>query len=79
MNEQSIKERLTSRKFWAFLAAVVVIIGTAVTGQTEWSNAINDLLIAVGTYIAGNTVETISRNYTTAKMMVWLPDDPIKD
>jgi hypothetical protein len=48
--------KLRSRKLWAAIAAAITILGTAVTGQQEWSTAVWQLVVTVSTYALGQGI-----------------------
>jgi Na+/H+ antiporter NhaC len=48
---ESIKSRFTSRKFMLVLGAVLVALGSALSGQIEWYKAIDTIMTSVIAYL----------------------------
>lgn len=51
VKKMDIPEKFKSRKFLAMIGAVLAAVGTALTGQVEWSTALTTILIAVMGYV----------------------------
>lgn len=47
-----MKQKLTSRKFWAFLVAVIAALGTGFTGEVSWDKVLAAIVVAVAAYAA---------------------------
>lgn len=48
---------LKSRKFWATLAAVSAAVSGALTGEINWSLAIETIVVSLGAYVIGAGLE----------------------
>ena len=44
MDTENLKKALTSKKFWVMCAAVLTILGTAISGEQAWAVALPEIL-----------------------------------
>jgi len=45
-----------SKKFWAMAGSIITVLGTAVTGEVAWPQAIGGIITIVAFYLTGQSV-----------------------
>ena len=57
MTDSKLKALLTSRKFWATVAAISTAITAAINHAITWSEAVNAIVAALGLYCVGTGLD----------------------
>jgi fatty acid desaturase len=54
---QKLKYLMSSRKFWACVAAIATAVTAAATGETSWAVAVNLIVAALAAYTVGTGLD----------------------
>lgn len=57
MTNSKLKALLTSRKFWATVAAITTAITAALNNAITWAEAVNAIVAALGLYCVGTGLD----------------------